>query len=662
MESPLVKTTPKPLEAMLPPEIHQAIRQTSPLQAGALYEAWTTAQKSDGLFYTPPFLAHYLVEQTLGKALEERKKAFFQLPLAQQRTQFHVILTQVQQLRILDPACGCGIFLLCALQAFQRFYHAMAQGLLVTESPDSDWAHSLEDGPRVAVEQQLFGVDIDPVALSICQQGLYELLGKNVPRPDYLPNLWAGDGLMPLPFQATEWDFILGNPPYITEVRDQAALFRRIKEHSVIRHHYHAKMDLCDAFLALGVEALAPGGQLAYVLPEYWTQRSASRTLRTFVQKECDILEYWRFGTRKLFARAPGHHTSLLLLERRQAPRTAPDTQTVWLGDGQAMAEDELSDPKAMAGALQLSSLLHEPRTGVFMMVSPQEGDLLETLSHLPQKLLTAGEIQQGIVIPQGRLRRRDWERLSPQVQAQCKPNEGIFLLNEEEVTALNLSPEESALLRPAYTPSDLEAFVGIQRPDPPYQMIYGNGVLPREGSKTYGRLQAHLDRFFSILTSAHAPYGLHRPRQAQWFEASNKVMGVRQTMQPTFGVVPQPAYVSEGIYVIAGSPYPSDVLAGLLNASVAWFWFYHQKRKGHRLQIDKDVLLSVPAPPIDGWEQPVAEVSATLRKQGLSPQKRQGLVRELNHQVYQAYGLKPAHLKTLEAFLSDRLGSLKKL
>jgi hypothetical protein len=94
----------------------------------------------------------------------------------------------------------------------------------------------------------------------------------------------------------------------------------------------------------------------------------------------------------------------------------------------------------------------------------------------------------------------------------------------------------------------------------------------------------------------------------------------------------------------------------------VAWFWFYHQKRKGHRLQIDKDVLLSLPAPAVSGWEQPVGELAAALRVAGLSLQARHTLQWELHQRVCQAYGLNPAQIKTLEAFLSARLGALQNL
>src|SRR5690606_25124569 len=83
--------------------------------------------------------------------------------------------------------------------------------------------------------------------------------------------------------------------------------------------YYRAKMDLCDAFLAWGLDALKPGGQLAFVLPQYWMQRSSTQALRVQLLEAGRVLELWRFPEKTLFQHAPGYHGSLLIWQKAPA-------------------------------------------------------------------------------------------------------------------------------------------------------------------------------------------------------------------------------------------------------------------------------------------------------------------------------------------------------
>ena len=111
----------------------------------------------------------------------------------------------------------------------------------------------------------------------------------------------------------------------------------------------------------------------------------------------------------------------------------------------------------------------------------------------------------------------------------------------------------------------------------------------------------------------------------------------------PAFAVVDFPAYVNEGFYSIRPANQDPYFICGILNSQLAWFWFYKQKRKGHRLQIDKDVLSVFPAPASVTTEQ--REVLAKLARLLVTQQadvEREKLLNTLNQRVFQLYKLTP--------------------
>jgi len=64
----------------------------------AKVEAKPEVKKAGGVYYTPSYIVDYIVRQTVGKLVEGKTPR------------------QIGKLRVLDPACGSGSFLLGAYQ------------------------------------------------------------------------------------------------------------------------------------------------------------------------------------------------------------------------------------------------------------------------------------------------------------------------------------------------------------------------------------------------------------------------------------------------------------------------------------------------------------------------------------------------------------------
>jgi hypothetical protein len=336
---------------------------------------------------------------------------------------------------------------------------------------------------------------------------------------------------------------------------------------------------------------------LGLVLPQYWTQRSASAHIRQALWERTTLQELWRFEGEAVFERAPGHHTSLLILKNKEPEGS--DKRAVQLG---TVTETHSPSAPWFTESLTPGVVQWDAHRRSLWVGTAEEVQLWETLTALPQRLLPGHCVQQGVVMPQGRFKQSDRARLPADWQANPETPGGLFLLTQEEVARLGLSAAELACLKPFYTAAGFRPWQGPLHPEPDYWLIYGDQAfkkLLQQDPTPFLRLKKHLDDLASLNTSDHAPYGLHRPRQVQWFDSPGRILGLRQTDRPCFAAVSQPMYVNESFLIIRppDGSLTETGWVGLLNASLSGYWFYRQKRKGHRLQIDKEVLTSLPMP-----------------------------------------------------------------
>lgn len=118
-------------------------------------------RKQQGIYYTPKYIVDYIVEQTLGRLLDERGHD----------PEF------VENLTVLDPACGSGSFLIAAYQRLLEFYAEVRQ--VAPEHLDQDTRIDI-------LLRHIYGVDLDPQAVEIAR---LNLLLKALKSPQLLPEL-----------------------------------------------------------------------------------------------------------------------------------------------------------------------------------------------------------------------------------------------------------------------------------------------------------------------------------------------------------------------------------------------------------------------------------------------------------------------------------------
>ncbi len=79
-------------------------------------------RKAGGIYYTPKYIVDYIVENTLGEILKEKEKEIEHAVKTIDCDKFFSVLKEVKNLKVLDPACGSGSFLIKVLAELKNFY------------------------------------------------------------------------------------------------------------------------------------------------------------------------------------------------------------------------------------------------------------------------------------------------------------------------------------------------------------------------------------------------------------------------------------------------------------------------------------------------------------------------------------------------------------
>jgi hypothetical protein len=136
-------------------------------------------------FFTPRYVVQFLVDNTVGRAWIEMtgkqtelvNMCDYFIELEDERPDRP--LKDPRDFRILDPACGSGHFLLYSFDLLERMYREAWEHSLRTDRRVSlrETYSNLEEleceVPRLILEENLYGVDIDPRAAQIAALALW---------------------------------------------------------------------------------------------------------------------------------------------------------------------------------------------------------------------------------------------------------------------------------------------------------------------------------------------------------------------------------------------------------------------------------------------------------------------------------------------------------
>jgi len=165
--------------------------------------------------------------------------------------------------RVLENSCGTGNVLRRVVERY--IIDAIAQD------------YSLEQ-IKIGLEQDIFGLEIDAKACAICKRRL-TFVAKKYGIVKVKWNIIVCDAL---DYIATDFSYVIGNPPYIT-YHDLSTT-----ERDLLRKKYHTckkgRFDYCYAFIEQSIKSLQENGKLAYIVPNSILKNVWAEELRTFLQ------------------------------------------------------------------------------------------------------------------------------------------------------------------------------------------------------------------------------------------------------------------------------------------------------------------------------------------------------------------------------------------
>ncbi|HPD06798.1 MAG TPA: Eco57I restriction-modification methylase domain-containing protein, partial [Candidatus Bipolaricaulis sp.] len=186
-------------------------RQLETYQAGEVYlETDKGERKATGSYYTPDYIVKYIVENTLGPLVAEKRKELeeerrdleekLKKSRGYDRDHYQRKLSELDQrliqeilsIKVLDPAMGSGHFLVEAVDYLAReLIKAFGETPEEMEEEEIRWAR------REVVERCIYGVDVNPLAVELAKLSLWiETVAKDRPLSFLDHHLRLGNSLI----------------------------------------------------------------------------------------------------------------------------------------------------------------------------------------------------------------------------------------------------------------------------------------------------------------------------------------------------------------------------------------------------------------------------------------------------------------------------------
>ena len=228
----------------------------------------------NGIVFTPKYIADYIFSRAYHYAGEG------------------------ENLKVIDPGCGCGIFLASA-------------AICIHEKSERSFTEILSES--------IYGIELDPDNARRCEIVLNLLpliygesnegISLNIVCQDSLKCSWT------LLFNVKAFDYIIGNPPYVNTHSMTKETVRFLKQRFLT-----TQSGVCNIFYAFiehGMQFLDEHGILSYIVPNNFLTIKSAMNLRKFIMEAGYLHLILDFANNMVFRPVRTYNCIIQLTKRR---------------------------------------------------------------------------------------------------------------------------------------------------------------------------------------------------------------------------------------------------------------------------------------------------------------------------------------------------------
>lgn len=538
-------------------------------------------RKKDGIFYTPDYIVRYIVDNSLGAYLREHEEKFkaeyglkgditdktYEKRERQAYTKYQDFL---QGIKVVDPACGSGAFLVYV------FDYLLAENKRVGDILGMS-LFSTDEYIRDILRNNIYGVDLNEESVEITKLSLWlktAQKGKKLTSLDN--NIKCGNSLVDnaeiAGDKAFDWqeqfgdvfknggfDVVVGNPPY---VKLQNINSGDAKQAQYFEQNYEVakgRFDLYVLFIEKALLIIRENGISSYILPHKFLGSEFGIATRKYLASKNAVKRIVHFGSHRVFADAS---TYTCVIELSKNNKELFFAQVNPLDIKSSIAFSGIEYKNLGEGAWQLVS---SGSAGVISKVTTQKHKLKDVFSRVSRGVVTGAD---SIFIVKGKIIGNHFVGISKELNSE-------ITLESELVKPLLMGSSVSR-----YASDSNDTFLVY-----PHELNAGKTVVIDESKlrDNYPLIYGYLLQFKDILVAKKIKYktnptfwySLHNSREIGVFE-NRKVITPYLANYTNMTIESGVAYTNDkntNLIFRESDSEEQNALFAILNSRLVWYY-----------------------------------------------------------------------------------------
>ncbi len=535
-------------------------------------------RKKDGVFYTPKYITKYIVENTINYWLEDKRKELGEdkLPILTDEDYTHKYKNKtssvkvfsenykkhidfwkryketIKNIKILDPACGSGAFLITAFEFLLKQTNEIDKKLLdLTGEQDL-----FSDTTRYILENNIFGVDLNRESVEITKLSLWlKSANKNKTLTTLENNIKCGNSLIkdkeiakdfvfdwekefPEVFKNGGFDIVIGNPPYVRQ-----ETIKEIKPYLEQNYKvYTGVADLYCYFYELGYNLLKDNGYLGFITSNKWFRAKYGEKLREFLLSNTEFYNIVDYNGTKVFEGATVD-SNILIFKKNRVKNSIFSLQ--------------------IADTIPIEYEQEKLSKESFIFINQNEDSIKEKIERIGKPL-------------------KEWD-ININRGITTGLNDAFIIDKETKDKLLEEDYKNSEIIKPLLRGKDIEKY-NINYAD--FYLINSHNGKAGKGAidiENYPQIKKWLERFEPKLSKradkGKTPFNLRNCAYLKEFE-KEKIVWQRVTKENTFALAEKDTFILDSMAFLSNIEKEKKYLLGILNSKLIYFYLNQYTHK----------------------------------------------------------------------------------